>query len=605
MNLQDHEFDTVVLGFDDKSKETVETLKKEGKRVLYIPIDPQMMITMMAQKRVHTTESNETITHLQIQQHQMQTSFQNTTTYLLQPIVQMYDSETIEEQMNNQEEEVIEMDLHITSEDNTENEIVLQDEVEAEKVAFTFADVDSEETKEKVEEPTETSSPTSEELEEEIEENHDISEEESIDEQEILEEEDKTFSFPIITPLAKESSLIDNRMLGIRRNKYPGLQRNEKNGLSSSMISSYHLFNPIRIEEEEQIEEKQENQNELETNQDEQTTDNMEIESESHIVPKPNFFDDKNNFIFHGPPPINQTTNLEQENIELSKTNSSDNSMDQDEQNEQEIAEQLAQTPLMKQNKLPDMDELLLQSHLEESSSIPEEKTEKKEEVITEATEIQSEDENEDSIDETDKTSAHTLVLNRDIRLRKKFSFHKLHQETTSNPIVKEVNQEKLANDQTDEEQTKKPDVFPLEPFSSRRRNKKSRLFSSLESAIPNPIVQPSSTSKPEKSFSSLIQESLIQPDIEDESIKTTKSDPSANVIPSEEEETNADTIETTSDNLKIDNIEFEEPYGYNSFEDFFPSFSNSNDRKRQEMDKIEKRKIALRGLHNLINNLG
>jgi predicted N-acyltransferase len=45
--------------------------------------------------------------------------------------------------------------------------------------------------------------------------------------------------------------------------------------------------------------------------------------------------------------------------------------------------------------------------------------------------------------------------------------------------------------------------------------------------------------------------------------------------------------------------------YGdYSSWEDFLTPLSQ-NKRKRQELDKIEKRKIALRGLHNLINNLG
>ncbi|SEM83173.1 hypothetical protein [Lihuaxuella thermophila] len=60
-----------------------------------------------------------------------------------------------------------------------------------------------------------------------------------------------------------------------------------------------------------------------------------------------------------------------------------------------------------------------------------------------------------------------------------------------------------------------------------------------------------------------------------------------------------------SNDALKRDNIEFEDAYGgYNSWEEFMIPFSENN-RKRQEMDKIEKRKIALRGLHNLINNLG
>ncbi|MDQ0417867.1 hypothetical protein J2Z48_002051 [Croceifilum oryzae] len=55
---------------------------------------------------------------------------------------------------------------------------------------------------------------------------------------------------------------------------------------------------------------------------------------------------------------------------------------------------------------------------------------------------------------------------------------------------------------------------------------------------------------------------------------------------------------------LKADEIEFEDAYGYNSWEEFLTPISQNN-RKRQELDQIEKRKLALRGLHNLIDNLG
>jgi hypothetical protein len=54
---------------------------------------------------------------------------------------------------------------------------------------------------------------------------------------------------------------------------------------------------------------------------------------------------------------------------------------------------------------------------------------------------------------------------------------------------------------------------------------------------------------------------------------------------------------------LKRDSIDFEDAYGYSSWDDLFTPFSNSA--KRQEFQQIEKRKLALRGLHNLINNLG
>lgn len=49
---------------------------------------------------------------------------------------------------------------------------------------------------------------------------------------------------------------------------------------------------------------------------------------------------------------------------------------------------------------------------------------------------------------------------------------------------------------------------------------------------------------------------------------------------------------------LKQDHIEFEDPYGQ-SYEEFMEPFHNEQDKQ------LERRKLALRGLHNLINNLG
>lgn len=50
---------------------------------------------------------------------------------------------------------------------------------------------------------------------------------------------------------------------------------------------------------------------------------------------------------------------------------------------------------------------------------------------------------------------------------------------------------------------------------------------------------------------------------------------------------------------LKRDNIDIEDPYGQ-SYEDFMEPFRSSS-----PDHQLEKRKLALRGLHNLINNLG
>ncbi|SDY36642.1 hypothetical protein [Thermoactinomyces sp. DSM 45892] len=71
------------------------------------------------------------------------------------------------------------------------------------------------------------------------------------------------------------------------------------------------------------------------------------------------------------------------------------------------------------------------------------------------------------------------------------------------------------------------------------------------------------------------------------------------------EKENDSNPLASQQNNgLKADEIEFEDAYGYNSWEEFLTPISQNN-RKRQELDQIEKRKLALRGLHNLIDNLG
>lgn len=152
-------------------------------------------------------------------------------------------------------------------------------------------------------------------------------------------------------------------------------------------------------------------------------------------------------------------------------------------------------------------------------------------------------------------------------------------------------------------------EVFTLEPsFAPRRRSriqKKSRLFQNFEL---NPAKESTGELKKKKletkddllpfdhsSFSfddDLSAEFDMQDNMYDEDLLYG-------------EEADFDSPSNNQNNgLKSDEIEFEDAYGYNSWEEFLTPFSQ-NSRKRQEMDKIEKRKLALRGLHNLINNLG
>jgi Glucose inhibited division protein A len=60
---------------------------------------------------------------------------------------------------------------------------------------------------------------------------------------------------------------------------------------------------------------------------------------------------------------------------------------------------------------------------------------------------------------------------------------------------------------------------------------------------------------------------------------------------------------QSSSTPLKREAIQLEDPYGYNAWEDIMP-FSRGKENKTA-LDASEKRKIALRGLRNLINNLG
>ncbi|MFC4077236.1 hypothetical protein [Salinithrix halophila] len=68
-------------------------------------------------------------------------------------------------------------------------------------------------------------------------------------------------------------------------------------------------------------------------------------------------------------------------------------------------------------------------------------------------------------------------------------------------------------------------------------------------------------------------------------------------------EEAARNILQNTSDHqggLKRDNIDIEDPYGQ-SYEDFLEPFAHNN----PQTEQLERRKLALRGLHNLINNLG
>jgi hypothetical protein len=156
---------------------------------------------------------------------------------------------------------------------------------------------------------------------------------------------------------------------------------------------------------------------------------------------------------------------------------------------------------------------------------------------------------------------------------------------------------------QENDTQHQKNEGTGFEPFSARRRSrsqKKSRLQSK---GIFYAEVRPKKSKKPmweeEPSFEEQTSSFAYDPGMFE------NGRPMLQPFSQEWEEKSSQSDTSSGDALKRDNIEFVDAYGdYSSWEDFLTPLSQ-NKRKRQELDKIEKRKIALRGLHNLINNLG
>jgi hypothetical protein len=509
MNSEAQQYDVIVLGFDETDQETVGALQEQGKRVLYIPVDSQMMVTLMAQKQlgVPTTTPTE-ISHINVNQHLIQTPINETITYFFQPEglteIATETTDSNKAYLVTPEEEYLE---NVPSDGAEEEPIVpILEEINVPNELVTPIELDESDcSSESFEEP-------------------------------LTDTVEFGLGFPIITPLAKECSLIDDRLLGIRGNAQARLLRNGENGLSESVLPSYHLFNPMRIKKEKTEIQEEITETTIEAYK-EDTDDSISMHNSLEIMEESTSM-------------LDSFETIEQQSISM---------LDSSETIEQQSTSIFDSFQMAEQSSISD-------THEEHSLEL---------------------DEQEELDEETPNHP--TLLLDRDIRLRKKFSFNNRHQE--SQPVAQEpIKIEKTKQTKIEEEPPKMPDVFPLEPFSSRRRNKKNRLFSSIENTLPNPTVQPKPYAPAtEVDLSSL---SMIQ-----------EEEPSA--LPDVTEQVDEKELETSADNLKIDTIEFEEPYGYNSFEDFFPSFSNNNDRKRQELDKIEKRKVALRGLHNLINNLG
>lgn len=229
---------------------------------------------------------------------------------------------------------------------------------------------------------------------------------------------------------------------------------------------------------------------------------------------------------------------------------------------------------------------------------------------------------------EMDRSAFLHSVLNkpsyspRDTRLRKRLSFKpKLYQTTEKKQTTEkeEENHFSLPSKPVQQEQketSEKQNIYSFEPISTRRRaraQKKNRMLTSIQRTHSHSVsVQPEESTAQEDmdpfessgSSPSLVDESSSKQEALMAESSSQQGTTDIHSLQSTEPKLSMESASTTTELLKKDNIDIEEPYGgYNSLEDFFPPYSSG--RKRQEMDEIEKRKIALRGLHNLINNLG
>ncbi|MFC7440162.1 hypothetical protein [Laceyella putida] len=151
------------------------------------------------------------------------------------------------------------------------------------------------------------------------------------------------------------------------------------------------------------------------------------------------------------------------------------------------------------------------------------------------------------------------------------------------------------------------PNAQPLEPFAPRRRNrqqKKARFHQKIES-----LAEKRASKANKQNSSSFWEEQPLTSNHQSPFFAFEDGPLFENTQPSiqpfSRDLYQDGELDDGDASLKRDDIEFEDAYGgYNSWEEFLTPHSQ-NSRKRQEMDKIEKRKLALRGLHSLINNLG
>lgn len=611
MNKEVKPYDMIVLGFDQTAEETSQVLQAQGKRTLYIPIDPQMIITLMTQKQLAPIPDS-TLTHINVLQNTVETSLHQTTTYFLHP-EEIVPSELQSAKLNSNDEDPAVSSLGGLKERVELGVAGTLEEYEELKVKTDFVTLEIDEPS-----PEKQNEEQIEELSKDL--SIDLSEEQQADLEREINEEQENIEIPEPGDeqplLAKqEHSIIHEPIENTNENidlEAMEEQRTDEN-ISIESLTATKMEETLAQTEDVQPETTSQDNNESLTDESTETNpevvlhtaevDEEKVEDKKSVTPEMQIEEEKT---FPFITPLAKESLLIDNRLLGIRESSYRDRLSQSGKNKESILSSYHLfNPIRITEEPPnEVDELVMQEDLETDE----------ESIITQELQIPDDlqddftfnleleqVEDEEIEEETIEENTQSLMLDRDLRLRKKFSYQNHNQ--NSQPITEPLNLEQIKQTNGTTESSKTPDVFPLEPFS-RRRNKKSRLFSSLENPFPqqsNHTLHETNEVDEEMNFSSLIQDSLITD--KEESFQPSSNDVDDTEMVEEHSEKHE--LETSADNLKIDTIEFEEPYGHNGFEDFFPSFSNGNDRKRQELDKIEKRKIALRGLHNLINNLG
>ncbi|SFS37288.1 hypothetical protein [Marininema halotolerans] len=175
---------------------------------------------------------------------------------------------------------------------------------------------------------------------------------------------------------------------------------------------------------------------------------------------------------------------------------------------------------------------------------------------------------------------------------------HEDHQDESSAGSSSSVNK----NTSVAEESSSSFQKMTYEPFSRNRKNQ----TGSQHSQAKGPLSTQPTPKSGKKSLESVIQDSSVSAN----SSYNPKTPTNQKKEPLEPSPSNkglspfmgeaARKILQNSTELKRDSIDIEDPYGQ-SYEDLLEPFAQNNPQSEQ----LEKRKIALRGLHNLINNLG